>query len=72
MRNKIKNIRIKEPKISSLPDGYYNGIWTGYSIDVNYKGKDFELETEEGIRGGNVKVIVEISNGIATFDEIKS
>jgi len=30
------------------------------------------LETEEGIRGIGYKVVVEVKDGIATFDEIKS
>jgi hypothetical protein len=72
MRNKVKKITEKVPQIATLPDGYYNGIWGGYSIEVQYKGKTYELETEEGVRGIGFKVIVEVKDGVATFDEIKS
>jgi hypothetical protein len=71
MRNKIKSITEKVPQVTTLPDGYYNGIWGGYVIEVNYKGKTFELETEEGVRGIGIKVVVEIKDGVATFEEMK-
>ena len=72
MRNKIKSIKEKVPQVTTLPDGYYNGVWGGYSIDVIYKSKAYELETEEGVRGINVKVIVEVKDGVATFEEVNS
>jgi hypothetical protein len=72
MRNKIKSIKEKVPQVTTLPDGYYNGIWGGYSIDVNFKSKNYELETEEGVRGMGIKVIVEVKDGVATFEEINS
>ena len=43
MRNKIKSIKEKVPQITNLHDWYYNGIWGGYSIDVKYKSKAYEL-----------------------------
>lgn len=70
MKNKIKSIKEKIPQITTLPDGYYNGIWGGYVIDIYYNGKMFELETEEGVRGSGFKVIVQVENGVATFDEV--
>lgn len=38
---------------------------------MKYKDKTYELETEEGVRGFDIKVAIRIENGIATFDEIK-
>lgn len=70
MKNKIKSIKEKIPQITTLPDGYYNGIWGGHVIDIYYNGKMFELETEEGVRGSGFKVIVQVENGVATFDEV--
>ena len=72
MRNKIKSIRERVPQVATLPDGYYNGTWGGYVIEVRYQNKTFELETEEGVRGGGFKVIVQVENGVATFDEVNS
>lgn len=72
MRNKIKSIREKVPQVTTLPDGYYNGIWGGYCIEVSFNKKNYELETEEGVRGMGIKVIVEVQDGVATFDEVKS
>ncbi len=70
MKNKILSITEKVPQVTTLPDGYYNGLWSGCIIEVKHKSKTYELETEEGVRGINVKVIVEIKEGIATFDQI--
>lgn len=70
MKNKIKSIKEKVPQITTLPDGFYNGVWGGYTIDVTHRGKVYELETEEGVRGVNVKVIVEVKDGEPTFDLI--
>ena len=72
MKNKIKSITEKVPQLTTLPDGLYYGIWGGYVIEVGYNGKNFELETEEGVRGMGFKVIVQIEDGVATFDEVKS
>lgn len=72
MKNKIKSIKEKVPQITTLPDGLYNGIWGGYIIEVKYKEKTFELETVEGVRGIGVKVVVEVKDGIPSFDEINS
>lgn len=67
---KILSISIKEPKPTTLPDGIYNGIWGGYVISLRYKDVDYELKTEEGVRGIGFKVVVTIKNGIATYDEV--
>jgi hypothetical protein len=72
MSNKILSIKEKVPTITTLPDGVYSGTWGGYVIDVNYKGKTYELTTEEGVRGMGFKVMVTITNGVATFDELKN
>lgn len=72
MKNKIKSIKEKIPHVAKLPDGYYNGTWGGYIIEVHYKGRIFELETEEGVRGVGFKVVVQIENGVATFEEVNS
>lgn len=50
----------------------YYGIWGGCIIDVTYKNKQYELETEEGVRGIDIKVIVGIKDGVATFDIINN
>jgi hypothetical protein len=72
MSNKILSISEKVPKVATLPDGLYLGTWGGYVIEINYKGKNYELTTEEGVRGVGYKVVVNIKDGVATFDEIKN
>lgn len=69
---KIKAIREKRPVDTTLPDGLYTGTWGGYVIELRYKDKTYELETEEGVRGVGFRVLVKIENGIATFEEIKN
>lgn len=72
MSNKILSIKEKVPTITTLPDGVYSGTWGGYVIEVHYKGKTYELTTEEGVKGFNIKVIVIIKDGDATFTELKN
>lgn len=70
--NKILEIREKVPQIAMLPDGAYFGTWGGNVIDVSYKGKNYELTTEVGVKGMGIKVVVTVKDGVATFDEIKN
>ena len=72
MKHKIKSIKEKVPQWTTLPDGLYNGVWGGYVIEVKYKDKTFELETEEGVRGMDIKVVVEVKDGVPSFDEVNS
>jgi len=61
--------KIKESELKSeLPDGLYYGTWGGYVLDIKYNGKNYEFLTKDGVRGINVKVVVEIKEGVPTFD----
>lgn len=70
MRNKIVSITEKVPAPSTLPDGYYQGTWGGYVIEVRYNGKAYDLRTEDGVRGVGINVVVHVENGVATFDDL--
>jgi hypothetical protein len=70
MKHKALSIAKKVPQATILPDGYYPGRWCSNIIDVKLDGVDYEITTEEGIRG-NSPVVVEIKNGVITFDLLK-
>lgn len=72
MANKIKSITEKVPKDASLPDGDYYGIWGGYVIEVTFKGKTYELTTEEGVRGVGFRVVVHVSGDSITFNTLQN
>ena len=72
MSNKILEIREKVPQVTTLPDGFYNGTWGGFVIEVYYKGKTYELTTEEGVKCMGIKVVVNIQDGVATFGQTKN
>jgi len=72
MSNKILSIKERVPQVTTLPDGIYTGTWGGYCIVVRYKDKSYELTTEEGVRGMGFKVVVTITDGVATFAEVKN
>lgn len=72
MKHKVKSITEKVPQVTTLPDGLYYGTWGGYVVEINYKSKTYELTTEEGVRGIGIKVVVEIKDGVATFDTVQS
>jgi hypothetical protein len=68
----IKNITRKVPKETTLPDGIYVGTWGGYVIQFKHEGKEYECETEEGVRGTGFTVIITIKDGVATFETTKN
>jgi hypothetical protein len=72
MDNRIIAINERIPQPTTLPDGVYQGIWGGSKIELRYKDKTYELTTFEGVRGFNIKVVVEIENGEATFKEVNN
>lgn len=67
---KILKITEKQPINVTLPDGLYFGTLGGYSIEIQYKNKTYELTVEEGVRGVGFKVVVKIENGIGTYEFI--
>ena len=72
---RILEIKEKLPQ-TTLPDGSYFGVWGGSVIELDYKGKLYELTTEEVTEpyliGIGYKVVVNIKDGVATFTEIKN
>lgn len=66
------SITEKVPQTAVLPDGYYVGTWEAFIIELSYKDKHYELRTESGVIGVGIKVVVQIKDGIATFEELKS
>lgn len=70
--NRILKIEEKQPVATTLPDGNYSGIWGGHIIELNFKGKTYQLTTEEGVRGIGFKVFVTIVDGEATFTSINN
>ena len=69
---KVLSISEKRPVNVSLPDGVYLGIWGGHVIELEFKGKTYELESDVGVKGFGYKVVVTIENGIATYAEVKN
>jgi hypothetical protein len=73
MENKIIAIREKVPQDVVLPDGSYIGVWGSNIISLSHDGKNYELETEQGVRSfGGINVVVTINDGVATFAELKN
>lgn len=70
MKNKVLSITKKIPKTTTLPNGYYNGIWGGYIIEVDYSNERYELTTEIGVKGVNIHVVVKVIDGNITFDKV--
>lgn len=68
MEHKITSIKKKVSKKDALPDGYYIGNWTGFIISVTSQNVEYLLTTQRGGKG--VKVVIEVKEGIATFNEV--
>lgn len=67
MDGKILSITRAVPQETTLPDGTYVGKWGGYTIRVNHNGNEYDMKTEEGVRGIGIGVVVTITNGVASF-----
>jgi len=50
------------------PDGEYKGFWGGYNVRFTINDQNFEFESESGVRGMNIPVIVSVKNGVVTFE----
>lgn len=70
MKNKIKSITEKVPQVTTLPDGLYGAVWSGFVIELSYGSKNYQLDTEIGVKGIGIKVVVEVFEGVASFDTV--
>lgn len=69
---KIIDIQQKILVKATLPDGIYVGTQGGSEIELYYSGTYYLLTTDVGVRGINLKVIVTIKDGIATYELLKN
>lgn len=72
MMGKVLSIKEKQPVDVTLPDGVYLGTWGGHAIELGYKEKIYELETDIGVKGFGYRVAVTVKDGIATYAEVKN
>jgi hypothetical protein len=49
-----------------LPDGEYEGSWTGYFATCTIAGVGYRLATEDGVRGMAVPCVVTVKAGAAS------
>jgi len=69
---KITEINKKTLIKAELPDGVYIGKWCGYQIEVEHEKETYFLNTEQGVKGINIGVAVEVINGEATFELLRN
>jgi hypothetical protein len=72
MNGEITEIKIKQPKNSELPEGYYLGALGAYTITIYYKEHEYALKVKEGIRGFNQRVVVHIKDGVGTYEYLNN
>ncbi len=71
MEYRITEIK-QSGNVRTLPDGWYSGVWSGYRIKITHMMSVYELTTEEGVRGTGSAVVVQVKDGVATFDIVRS
>lgn len=69
---KVISVTKNIPKESTLPDGYYYGTWSAYSVQVIYKEDSYNLTVNEGVRGIGYKVVVIVENGNYIIKQINN
>lgn len=63
--NKIWKL-VKEK--STLPNGNYYGLASGFTIDVIHKDDKYQIDTDTGVKGMNVPCNVSVKDGVVTVD----
>ena len=68
MTTKITSINLTIPTEGGLPDGDYQGTWSGYEVRVIVNEQGYRMHTENGIRGLNIPCTVRVRAGVVTVD----
>lgn len=63
VRQEVDKTEPQYPHVSSLGDGTYKGIMSGYI----FKYKDNYYKCSFGVRGLNIEKTITIKNGVDTF-----
>lgn len=56
----------------SVPDGVYNGLWTGVQVRFTVGQIEITASTSIGVRGINVPCLVVVLDGNATVEAVSS
>ena len=67
MENEIISITEKVQQETKLPNGHYIGIYGGNEIEISYKGKDYIIHVNEGVRGIGFRVVAHIEDDNIDF-----
>jgi hypothetical protein len=70
--SKVVAITEKVPQNTSLPNGWYKGVQGGYVVDVMYNGKDYQIKTDDGVRGFNISVVINIEGDNIEIHSLKN
>jgi hypothetical protein len=57
--------------LANIPDGTYEGIWSGYTIRYKFEGKDVTCQTTDGVRGVNIPVKFEVKDNLLVEESIE-
>lgn len=57
---------------AEIPDGTYEGNWSGYTVTFQVGGKNMTATTEVGFRGLSVACDVVVSMGTVTVEQKQS
>lgn len=61
---------LREIKHGTVPDGQYDGRWSGYTVQFSHDGRLFEAVTDIGVRGQNVACRVIVESGRVRVEAI--
>lgn len=61
--------RFLEP--ANVPDGQYEGVWSGHELQYVVGGRDVYVETRRGVRGMNIPVTLDVKGSRVVESTIK-
>lgn len=70
--NPIIEYAKKIPERSFLPDGWYTGKQSGYTIEVIFKDEIYVIKVDEGVRGIGIPVAIKIEGSNVQIEYLKN
>jgi len=68
---KTKGLYVERVEVVALPDGVYEGLWSGYEVHLLEQTGYFVLHTKDGVRGIDIPVKVLVSGGVITIETVE-
>lgn len=57
--------------LANVPDGWYEGTWSGYTIRYLFNDKEVQCQSVRGVRGINIPVRFQVKDNFLVDESIE-